>query len=60
VTTARKTLILDLARMMVKQARMLKNAGLVREARDLARRAIELNSFGHMQMKLQPVRVNRR
>lgn len=54
----RSNTLLDMARMMVKQARMLKSAGLVREARQLARRAIEMNTLGHAQMRqLRPARV---
>lgn len=52
----------DLARMMIKQARLLKSAGLISEAKQLARRAIAMNAAGHMAPHLQPipVRVQRR
>ncbi len=49
--------LLELARMMVKQAIMLKRTGLKRDAIALARRAIEINTLGHAQMKLKPIRV---
>ncbi|MEM1376574.1 MAG: hypothetical protein AAGG69_04215 [Pseudomonadota bacterium] len=48
---------MDLARMMIKQAKLLKQAGLTSEARRLARRAIEMNSFGHSAERLQPVMI---
>ncbi|MEL6819968.1 MAG: hypothetical protein AAFP80_15080 [Pseudomonadota bacterium] len=53
---------MDLARMMIKQAKLLKEAGLTSEARRLARRAIEMNTMAHSSKRaLQPipVRVNR-
>ncbi len=52
--------LLDLARMMVKQAIMLKHTGLKRDALALARRAIKINTLGHAQLKMQPVRVRAR
>ena len=57
MTTNRSNGLLDLARMMVKQAIMLKRSGLVREARDVARRAIEINALGHRQMQPKPVKI---
>ncbi|MEO0543186.1 MAG: hypothetical protein AAFY99_05145 [Pseudomonadota bacterium] len=53
---------MDLARMMIKQAKLLKAAGLTSEARRLAQRAIEMNTMGHSSERaLQPipVRTNR-
>jgi hypothetical protein len=60
--STRSNLLLDLARLMIKQARLLKAQGLFGEARGIARRAIELNRVGHATMRLQPVpvRVRRR
>ena len=57
--TARSNTALDLARMMIKQAKMLKGVGLVAEAKALARRAIEINAIGHQAMQVQaaPVRI---
>lgn len=52
--------LLELARMMVKQAIMLKRSGAGRDAVALARRAIKLNALGHAQLKMQPVRVKTR
>lgn len=52
--------VLDLARMMIKQAKLLKNAGLMVEARELARRAMALNALGHNAEELVPVRANQR
>jgi hypothetical protein len=53
----------DLARMMIKQAKMLKSAGLVGEARGLAKRALTIKDFGHRweQQRLQPapLRISR-
>ena len=53
---------LDLARMMIKQAKFLKHAGMVSEARSMARRAWEMNVMAHATAKLQPVpvRISRR
>ncbi|WP_165784302.1 hypothetical protein [Zhengella mangrovi] len=45
----------DLAAMMIKQARMLKETGLAAEARSLARRALALRAYDRL--SLQPVRV---
>lgn len=60
--SSRPTLLLDLARLMIKQAKLLKAQGLMAEARAIARRAIELNHVGHASERLQPVpvRVKRR
>ena len=59
---ARPNTAIDLARMMIKQAKLLKGAGLVAEARDLAKRAMEMNTLGHAALKLEviPVRVDGR
>jgi hypothetical protein len=48
---------LDLARMMIKQAKLLKRAGMVSEARSVARRAWEMNLMAHATAKLQPIHV---
>lgn len=45
----------DLARMMIKQARLLKQGGLLTEARELARRALALRAYDRL--ALQPVRI---
>ena len=60
--SSRSSLILDLARVMIKQAKMLKAQGLFAEARAIARRAVELNHVGHASERLQPVpvRIRRR
>jgi hypothetical protein len=55
---SRPTLLLDLARIMIKQAKLLKAQGLLAEARGIARRAIELNHIGHASLRTQPVRVS--
>ncbi|MEQ8401328.1 MAG: hypothetical protein RIB53_05685 [Roseitalea porphyridii] len=57
--TVRSNKALDLARMMIKQAKLLKGAGLIAEAKALARRAIEINAIGHQATRLQaqPVRI---
>ena len=52
--------VLDLARMMIKQAKLLKNAGLMVEARELARRAMALNALGRNAEELVPVRTGQR
>lgn len=49
---------LDLARMMIKQAKFLKRAGMVKEARSMARRAWEMNVMAHATTKLQPIPVH--
>jgi hypothetical protein len=49
--------LLELARMMVKQAIMLRRTGLKRDAIALARRAIEINTLGHAQLKPKPVKL---
>jgi hypothetical protein len=54
------TLLLDLARLMIKQAKFLKNQGLMVEARSIARRAIELNHYGHASLRAVPVPISRR
>lgn len=53
----RSNTLLDLARMMIKQAKMLRDAGLVQEARDLAQRAMMLDSCGWASRAPQPVRI---
>ena len=58
--TTRSNTALDLARMMIKQAKLLKDAGLVTEARDLAKRAVAINSYGHHAYAPQPVRIDGR
>lgn len=57
--TARSNRALDLARMMIKQAKLLKGAGLAADAKALARRAITINAIGHraMQMQAEPIRI---
>lgn len=45
----------ELATMMMKQAKLLKDSGLVAEARELARRALALRSYDRLSM--QPVRI---
>ncbi|MEO1703594.1 MAG: hypothetical protein AAFR71_16230 [Pseudomonadota bacterium] len=53
---------MDLARMMIKQAKLLKKAGLTSEARRLAERAIDMNAMAHTSeraMQLVPVRIKR-
>ncbi|MEM0899137.1 MAG: hypothetical protein AAGI92_04210 [Pseudomonadota bacterium] len=58
---ARTNKALDLARMMIKQARVLKEAGLFPESRGLARRALAMKSLGHSakQPALAPLRIVR-
>lgn len=51
---------LDLARMMIKQAKLLKSAGLLAEAQGLARRAWKMNLMAHSTQRLQPIRVRSR
>ena len=58
--STRPTLLLDLARLMIKQAKYLKSLGLVAEAKGIARRAIELNHVGHAAMRMQPARIDRK
>jgi len=57
--TVRSNKALDLARMMITQAKLLKGSGLIAEAKALARRAIEINAIGHQATRLQaqPVRI---
>jgi hypothetical protein len=51
---------LDLARAMIKQARMLKIEGLKAEARALAERALDMKSMGwSLRPALVPIRVRR-
>ncbi len=57
MTSNRSNGLLNLARMMVKQAKMLKRSGLLREARDVARRAIEINALGHRELRARPVKI---
>ena len=58
--THRTNTALDLARMMIRQARMLKKAGLAAEARALARRALDWHAMGHMAARPVPVRIHDR
>ena len=58
--SSRPTLLLDLARLMIKQAKLLKAQGLFAEARSMARRAIELTHVGHASARLEPVPVRAR
>lgn len=60
--TSRTNKALELAHMMIKQAKMLKSAGLLAEARGLARRALAFKSMGHNydRMQYQPVRISSR
>ncbi len=53
----RSNTLLELARKMIKQAKMLRDAGLAQEARDLARRAMMLDSCGWAARTPQPVRI---
>lgn len=46
--------LLDLARAMVKQARMLRDEGFGTRAREVARRAIALDRLGWALMQPQP------
>ena len=55
--STRPHFLLDLARIMIKQAKLLKSQGLFSEARGMARRAIEINQIGHASMRVRPVRV---
>ena len=58
--STRPNLLLDLARVMIKQAKLLKAQGFMAEARSLARRAIELDQIGHASLRLQPIPVKAR
>lgn len=62
--TPRTNKAMDLAAMMIKQAKMLKSAGLIAEARGLARRALAFKDMGHTYARLQakpvPVRITHR
>lgn len=57
----RRTLF-DLARAMIKQAKMLRDAGMIADARALARRAIAADAAAWQAARLQPIpiRVGRR
>ena len=55
--SSRSSLVLDLARIMIKQAKLLKSQGLFAEARSIARRALELNHVGHASQRLQPIPI---
>lgn len=53
----------ELARMMIKQAKMLKSSGFYAEARGLARRALAVKDFAHLyhaDLQPQPVRITNR
>lgn len=52
----RRTL-LDLARAMIKQAKMLRDAGMTADARELARRAMAMDTAAWQQARLQPIPV---
>lgn len=56
----RSNKLLELARMMMKQARILRDAGLPSEAEALARRALSLKADGWAQRVPVPVRINGR
>lgn len=49
---------LDLARLMVKQARVLRQQGLTAKARELVGRAIAFDRLGWAMMQPAPVRVS--
>ena len=51
------TQFLDLARLMVKQARLLRDEGLTSRAGELARRAIAFDRLGWTMMQPVPVRA---
>ncbi len=51
------TQFLDLARLMVKQARLLRDAGLTAGARELASRAIAFDRLGWLLMQPIPVKA---
>ena len=53
--SSRPSLIAELARMMIKQAKLLKAQGLLSEAREIARGALEIR-----QAQLQPIPVRAR
>lgn len=55
--SSRHSLVLDLARLMIKQAKLLKSQGFFAEARSIASRAMELNHMGHASRRLQPVPI---
>lgn len=57
MTEASPRLLLDLARMMIKQAKILREAGLAEEARNLARKAIMFDAAGWQARTLDPVPV---
>lgn len=63
--TFRSNKAMDMAHMMIKQAKMLKSVGLFAEARALARRALAMKGAGHafeqlrVQMQPVPVRIKR-
>ncbi|MDZ7824376.1 MAG: hypothetical protein U5K75_10310 [Ahrensia sp.] len=48
---------LELARMMIKQAKLLKSAGMAIEARAMARRAWDMNVMAHGTESLVPIPV---
>jgi hypothetical protein len=51
------TQFLDLARLMVKQARLLREEGLTHKARELAQRAIAFDRLGWTMLQPIPVRA---
>ncbi len=50
----------DLARVMIKQAKHLRDAGLLSEARDLARRAVAFDGLGWSMREPLPALVRAR
>ncbi|TCD10942.1 hypothetical protein [Oricola cellulosilytica] len=54
--SSRTNFLFDLARIMIRQARLLKAEGLISEAKAVAKRAVEINHMGHA-AQLQPVRI---
>lgn len=55
----RRTLF-DLARAMIKQAKMLRDAGMIADARALARRAMAADTAAWQAAQLQPIPVRAR
>lgn len=51
------TQFLDLARLMVKQARILRDEGFTTRARELAKRAIAFDRLGWTMMQPIPIRA---
>ncbi len=57
MSEASPRLFLDLARMMIKQARILREAGLVKEAGELALKAMAIDTAGWNARSPQPVPI---